>query len=237
MRTTLILAMFTASLAQAGWKDYQETRDLALDAAGITTIEIDAGAGSLEITGLSGADQVTVTAIITVPGKSEEKAQQIIADRLELSLERNGANAVIKGGFDTNGWSFGDSPSIRLEISVPRSVSLTVDDSSGSVTITNVSGDISIDDNSGAIKMSDVGGNVRIVDGSGSIDVEGVGEDIYVDDGSGSIAISHVKGTVTLKDGSGSIDVSDVEKDLIIKNDGSGSIRYSDIRGTVEDHS
>ena len=135
MRAILILAMFTVSLANAGWNDYEEIRDLRLDARGIGALKIESGAGSLEVEGISGADEIVVKAIILVPGKSDEKAQKIIADNLVLVLEKRGDSAILKGYFDGNNWSWGDSASVRLEVHVPNNLSLDVEDSSGSIVI------------------------------------------------------------------------------------------------------
>ncbi len=233
MRTILILGMFTASLANAAWRDYEETRDLTLDAASIDTVVIEAGAGSLEVRGNADANAISVTALIQVPEK-EEKALKIIESDLVLTLERDGDSAVLNGYFESNGWGWGDSPSIRLEVEVPDRVSLEVDDSSGSIIIRDVSGEIDIEDGSGSLQMSNVGGNVRIEDGSGSVSVEGVGGDISIDDGSGSITVKDVRGSVVVDDGSGSIKVTDVGADLIIKEDGSGSLNFARIEGRVE---
>ncbi len=234
MRGTLILAMFAASLAQANWGDVEEIRNLDLDAQGISGIEVESRAGSLEITGVSGSDEILVTAILRVPGKSEEKAAKIIADELVLTLEKNGDSAVLKGYFESNGW--GESPSVRLEVSVPSRFALNVVDSSGSLTVTGVSGDIEIDDSSGSITMNEVGGSIDITDSSGSITIVDAGADVSIEDGSGSIKVRNVGGSVTIDDGSGSISVKNVEQDLIILGDGSGSVKFADIRGSVEQH-
>ena len=233
MRTFLILGMFTASLASAAWRDYEETRDLTLDAAGIDTIVVEAGAGSLEVRGNADTDAISVTALILVPEK-EEKALKIIESDLVLTLRRDGDAAVLTGYFESGGWGWGDSPSIRLEVEVPDRLGLEVDDSSGSIVIRDVFGDIDIEDGSGSLQMSNVGGDVRIEDGSGSVTAEGIGGNFSIDDGSGSITVKDVRGSVVVKDGSGSINVSDVDADLIIKEDGSGSLNFARIAGRVE---
>ncbi len=233
MRTFLILGMFTASLVHAAWSDYEETRDLTLDAGGIDTVVIEAGAGSLEVRGSADAKSISVTALIQVPDK-EEKAQKGIESDLVLTLERDGDSAVLNGYFESSGWSWGDSPSIRLEVEVPDRVGLDIEDGSGSIKIWDVSGDIKIEDGSGSLQMSNVGGDIRIEDGSGSISVEGVGGDISIDDGSGSITVKDVRGSVIVDDGSGGINVSDVDADLIIEDDGSGSLNFARINGRVE---
>jgi len=237
MRTILILAMFTASLAYGARSDFQEVRDLTLGAGGLSSLVIDAGAGSLSIEGVDDGDTLQVTATIEIPGMDEEEARELMQRSLVLSLDEDGDKAVLKSYFRDTGWSWRDSPRIQLEVRVPARFALSIDDGSGSMTVHHVAGDIRIDDGSGLIEMRDVGGAVDIEDGSGSIDVEGVGGDLSINDGSGSIDVAAVTGSVTVDDGSGSITVKDIGGDLIIVDDGSGSINFSDIRGHVEDRS
>ncbi len=233
MRAFLILGMFTASLAHAAWLEYEETRNLTLDAGGIDIVEIEAGAGSLEIHGSADAQTISVTALIQVPEK-EQKALKIIESDLVLTLERAGDSAVLNSYFESSGWSWGDSPSIRLEIEVPDRMGLEIEDGAGSIKIWDVSGDIEIEDGSGSLEMSNVGGDIDIEDGSGSLVVDGVGGNISIDDGSGSITVKNVGGSVVIDDGSGGINVTDVGADLIIEDDGSGSLNFARINGRIE---
>jgi hypothetical protein len=234
MRSIIVMAMFTASLASAAWNDYEEQRDLNLSASGIDAVDIDAGAGSLEISGVSGADEIAVTAIILVPDRDDDKARKIIESDLVLTLEKQGDTAVLRAYFDHGSRLFGDSPRVQLIMRMPDNLNLAVEDGSGSMSVADISGTIDIEDGSGSITMTNVGGEVRINDGSGSITVDGVGGDISIDDGSGSIRVRGVAGSVVIDDGSGSINVSDVEQDLIIVDDGSGGLDFSDIKGQVE---
>jgi hypothetical protein len=234
MRATIILTMFIASLAYADWGDFQEERSLELAAQDMHGIEIESHAGSLVVTGRSGTDKILVTAVMDVPGHSDEQAKKLIENDLVLTLERNGDKAILKGFFEEGNWDWGDSPHVRLEVNIPRNFTLKVDDSSGSITISDVSGDIDIDDSSGSIDLNDVGGVLTIVDSSGSISVRGAGGDISIEDGSGSIKVRDVAGSVTIDDGSGSISVKNVEQDLIILGDGSGSVKYANVAGVVE---
>lgn len=233
MRTFLILGMFTASLAHAAWLDYEETRNLTLDAGGIDAVEIEAGAGILEIRGSADAKAISVTATIQVPEK-EEKALKMIETDLVLTLERVQDSAVLKSYFESSGWSWGDSPSIQLVVEVPDRMTLKIEDGSGSIKVWDVRGDIEVEDGSGSLEMTNVGGDIDIEDGSGNLVVKGVGGDISIDDGSGSITVENVRGSVTVDDGSGSINVSDVDADLIIEDDGSGSLNFARINGRVE---
>ena len=232
MRSFIVIAMFTASLAHAGWSDFEEVRDLELNAAGVSDFFIDAGAGSMTVQGDAKADSIKVTATIQVDESDEDKAREIIAKRLTLSLERDGDRVVLQSFFESSGWG-GSDGSVALEVVMPAGIPLRVDDGSGSIIIEDVVSDVEIDDGSGSLKIYNVGA-VDVDDGLGSIVIENASGDVEIVDGSGSITVNKVGGSVTIDDGSGSINVSDVDKDLIIEEDGSGGISVSDVRGTVE---
>src|SRR5690606_7013024 len=110
LQTLFTLLIFAANLVQAAWNEYEEKRDLALDADEVETLQIEAGAGSLDISGAAG-DRITVGAVIRVPEADEEEARELIADDMVLSLERNGRRAVLNSWFDRGSGLFGDSPS------------------------------------------------------------------------------------------------------------------------------
>lgn len=234
MRGIVILSLLTASLVYAAASDYVEVRDMQLPAEGLTVLQIDAGAGSLAVSGAADSGEIIVRATIIVPAKDDEAARQIIVSNMVLSLEHEGERAILASHFKSGWWSGDDSATIDLEVSVPDRLLLVVDDGSGSLVIENVRGDITIDDGSGSISLLDVGGDIRIDDGSGSIRAKEVGRSISIVDGSGSITVSSVGGSVFIDDGSGSIQVSDVAEDFIVEDDGSGSIKFAGVEGRVE---
>ena len=218
------------------WADYEEARELSLDTRGIDTLEIKAGAGSLDVVGSAEATEISVFAMIEIDTNDEDEARETIEEKMVLVLEQDSDTAKLTAYFEDGGWNWGwgDSPRISLEVQMPEGMHLNVDDGSGSIEIENVRGDVMMEDGSGSLSMRNVGGEVRIEDGSGSISVSGVGGDLSINDGSGSITVDGVAGSVTVDDGSGSIDVSDVEEDLIIVDDGSGGLNFSNIGGRVE---
>jgi hypothetical protein len=233
MRSLIVMAMFTVSLAHAGWSDYEEIRNLDLDADGISQLTINAGAGSMDVTGVKGLDKINVKATIVVPDEDEDKALRVIEKTIQLSLEESAGTAKLEAWFDSGLMSFGSRAYIVLEVSVPQGMAVNIDDGSGSIDVVDLAGDLTIDDGSGSIDIRNVA-HVRIDDGSGSIDLVDVAGDVSIVDGSGSISIEHVQGSVTIDDGSGSIEVTDIDSDLIIVDDGSGGLRFTDIRGTVD---
>ena len=232
MRSFIVIAMFAASLTHAAWNGYTEDRTLELETDGVSRLEIDAGAGGLVVTGSPDIDKILVTATINVPDEDEDDALEIIERKLRLALDEKDGEARLEAYFDNSGWSWGDSPSVDLDVRVPHGLELFVDDSSGSLEIMDAQSKVEIDDGSGSIRVVGVT-SLIIDDGSGSIKVRDVVGDVEIEDGSGSITVEKIGGGVTIDDGSGSIDVSDVELDLVIVNDGSGGLDATNVRGDV----
>ena len=233
MRGLIIMAMFAVSLADAAWNNYQEQRGLNLGTAGIRSVDIEAGAGSLDVSGVKGTDAIDVEATIEVPGADAGTARDIIESDLQLKLEKQGDKAIVKAYFDDKIWHTGDSPRVHLTVRMPQNLDLVIEDGSGSLSVSDVSGAIDIDDGSGAIRLANVGGRVRVNDGSGSIYARDIGGDMAIEDGSGSIDVEGVAGSVIIDDGSGSIGVRDVQHDLTIIDSGSGGVRIADVKGNV----
>jgi DUF4097 and DUF4098 domain-containing protein YvlB len=233
MRGLIVVAMFVASLASAEFGGYTEARNLQLPADGIAVLELDTGAGSLTITGVADAEDIRVNAQIRIIEDDEQTIRKVIESDMNLALERNSDRARLTATFDDKFWGGSDEHSIDLEVRMPASMKLKVDDGAGPIDIREVSADIRIDDGSGPILIRNIG-NLRIDDGSGSINVHAAAGDVTIDDGSGLISVEQVGGSVIIDDGSGAIDIRDVEYDLIIVDEGSGSLAVSDIRGTVK---
>ena len=215
MRCIVIIGLFTATLAHAAWNGYTEERNLELDSDGVSRLEIDAGAGSLVVTGVEGLDRIEVTATIQVPDEDAGDALEVIEDHLVLSLDKVRDEARLVAKFEAQSGFWGDSPSVALDVRVPHGIAMLIDDSSGSIKVMETHSDLRIDDGSGSIRVEQVQ-SVVIDDGSGSITVVGVAGDVEIEDGSGSITVENVGGGVTIDDGSGGINVTDVELDLVI---------------------
>jgi hypothetical protein len=235
MRLFMLLPFATlATPAFADWEnyDYQESRELSVDAGGLTSLTIDAGAGSLDISGVDGAESIEVTATILVSGARDEKARDFIKDRMELELERHGDEATLIADFG-GGMGWGKGGAIALDIRVPKGLDLDIDDGSGSIKILDTAGAIELNDGSGSIRIQNVS-DVRIDDGSGSIDIVNADGDVRIDDGSGSLTVRGVTGNIVVDDGSGSINVSDVQGNFRVVDAGSGSVSYRDIAGEID---
>ncbi|MET0552718.1 MAG: hypothetical protein ABW221_06755 [Vicinamibacteria bacterium] len=246
MKATLVAVLFVSAgaTAQAGMWDCGQTapREGRADAAGARSVRVIAKAGELKIRGVAGASEVTVKG--TACASRESGLSEV-----KLVTERRGDVVYVEAV--TPEWTWG-SAALDLEIDLPNSIPLDVDDGSGSAEVRDVAslkivdgsgelvidgirGALTVDDGSGSLQIANVGGEVKITDGSGEIVVRQAGSVLITEDGSGSIQINDVRGNVVVRnDGSGSIDVREVAGDFTVDDDGSGGIEHHGVRGHVK---
>lgn len=250
MRTEIAVFALTAALtttlpAIADCR-YEEPREVSAAAAGVSSVRIDASAGSLDVIGGRGATiKASGTACVS---------DRAYLDATRLTLRREGGTLVIEARTaETRGRWFGSNyATLPFVVEVPSNLPIDIEDGSGPLTVrgvfsasirdgsgpidvSDVAGDLRVRDGSGSMALERIGGTIRIQDGSGPIDVKGVGGDVIVEaDGSGSIDIQDVTGNVLIEDdGSGSIEVRNISGDLTVLDDGSGGISFKDVRGRV----
>ena len=192
-------------------------------------LTITAGSGALVVEGRSGASAVTATATVCA-------SEEWMLDEADVTLDRRGSSVDLETFYPEDSWRNDGYTRIDLHVKVPLGMAATIDDGSGSATLSGL-GDLTVDDGSGELYVEDIRGTVDIEDGSGGIEIRDVQGDVYVEDGSGSLDIVGVTGSVTVEDGSGSMDIRDVGEDVMAYDIGSGMLRVSDVKGdfTVRD--
>jgi hypothetical protein len=223
----LAMTMWFGGSARADDCTYKTSRNATIDASGISSIHIDAGAGFLKIHGRSGLEEVSVM------GTACASNLAMIAE-IRLHAKREGTTISIKAELpDGEQWSK-DSARLDLEIEVPESIPLRVTDSSGPIDIRSVAA-LDLQNGAGPMKVKSVQGDVTLKDGSGSIDVRDVAGSIkVVEDDAGGVKALKVEGSVLIKQsGSGKISVRDVGGDFTVESDGSGGISYRNVKGRV----
>ncbi len=199
--------------------DHTAEREAVVDAKGATAVRIDVGAGFLHVRGKEGLSEVRATG-----NACHERESKL--DEVELVGRRSGDKVVIETRMPSDG-----NCRIDVTIEVPSDLLVTLDDSSGELSLSNVAG-ADIEDSSGEIEVSDIAGDLTIDDSSGEIEVRNVTGSIRLNDSSGEIDVAKVDGDVLIEnDSSGDIRVSDVGGNLRIREDSSGSIRAVRITG------
>jgi hypothetical protein len=221
------LALVLPSLAFAWGNDCKvsEARQADADAGGATKVRVEAKAGELRIMGEEGLSEVQAR------GTACAKNEKTLA-KVQLRAERSGDEIHVVAEVP-DGW--GDDGRLDMELRVPASLAVEVEDGSGEIEIDNVAS-LRLKDGSGEIEVTGVRGSVVVEDGSGSIEILDVAGDVIIEnDGSGEIVVRGVGQDVRVeRDGSGSIRVEDVGGSFTVDRDGSGSIEHAGVEGEVD---
>lgn len=255
LRTVLLLPLALVSLAAAADDcRYTVERSLDLDAQGLATLKLDAGAGDLDVVGVTGL------ARIEVRGKACASEQVALAG-IQLSQQREGASAHVMTTIPDEGFSwqlFGSHYAyMDVRVRVPAELMLVLRDSSGDLDVTGIAAGLELTDSSGDISLRDIGGVVTLTDSSGDIELRGLDGSITIEsdssgdidlvdvsgdalvrsDSSGDVDFRRIKGNARIdSDSSGDIDFDTIGADASVGSDGSGEIRAGHVRGafTVE---
>jgi hypothetical protein len=244
MKKSIVVCIIvsTAFLSQGlfanGWGSAKLNKkvELALTDDAIVQLNIDVGAGDLSIMGKKGQSEITVIAKVF--------GEELNYDDYTLSLEKEGDKAVLIAQFNDNTYN---NERIDVEVTMPSSLALLVDDRSGDLTIESVNNGLTLNDRSGDIELNNIAGLIRIEDRSGDlvgkdlrgdvlindrsgeIQLKDVVGNVNIDDSSGDIRVKNVSGLVTVEDSSGDININGAG-DVRLKNDGSGDVNLRNIK-------
>lgn len=215
------LIISTAFLSQGlladGWgsAELHKEVELALADDEIKQLNIDVGAGDLFIMGKKGQTEITVIAKVF--------GEELNDDDYTLSLKREGNKAVLIAQFNDNTHN---NERIDVEVIMPPSLALLVDDRSGDLTIESVDNGLTLNDRSGDIELNDIAGLIKIEDRSGDVEGKNLRGDVLINDRSGEIYLNDVFGNVNIDDSSGDIRVKNVSG-LVTVEDSSGDININ----------
>lgn len=222
------------SLAALAGNEIKFERDLNLATDRLSGIEFDVAAGSLSIVGYEGSE-IKVHAIIESDDyKNMNDLMEDFNEKMDFSLTRDSGFALLNAKRKSHmSWGKSKNIAIHLEVAVPKSMDMIIDDGSGSINVEGIDGSVEIDDGSGAITLRQINNDVEIDDGSGAIELSDVRGAIKIDDSSGPIELKHIEGSVDIEDGSGLIMAKDIGGDFRV-DDGSGDIIVKDLGGQFE---
>ena len=249
LTSALLTVLSIAPSANAQWCVGARELAMEMDVRGVTSIEIQAVAGDLDIAGVPGIKQIQATGKACTKRRFRDRV-----DDIRIVEERDGGTLRIIADVPTSGRINSSLiGSLDLIITVPDDIPLNIMDSSGDI-VTKNTGPITLTDSSGDIQLHGVKGDVSIeMDSSGDIEVRDAGNvQIYIDssgdvdvrnalsltvdkDSSGDIEASDITADVMVgTDSSGDIDVKDVGGNLTVRRDGSGDIRYQRVAGSID---
>lgn len=249
MRTLMVfILIFLPVVALA--ESFDETRRLELSVEDIQKLKIQCGAGFLTVIGVKKMDRIRASAQIIVRGIQENEFQNFLQKHVQIALQKRNGDGILQAGVQK---SFPNKieAKINLTVKLPTTLPVNIDDGSGAIFVTGLSGGLNIKDNSGSIDIVNMAGKIKIADRSGSIEIREargnieiqdgsgliyvrlVNGDVNITDGSGEMKIQDVNGSVTVTDGSGNIDIQDITRDVFINEAGSGELNIDGVKGKV----
>jgi DUF4097 and DUF4098 domain-containing protein YvlB len=219
-----VLSLFAAAAAHAQWDACKVSADRSgqLDLAGIEKVVILAGAGDLQVTGSSSASRIEAR------GKACASSQEML-DQTRLTVRRDGSIATI----ETNMPEKNDGiSSIDLEVSLPSSLPVEAQDSSGDARLKGLKS-LSMQDSSGDLEIEGIAEAATVRDSSGDIDIENAAS-VRLEDSSGDIEVEEIRGDVEVtSDSSGEIRIEEIGGKVHIAQDSSGGIHIARVKGSV----
>jgi hypothetical protein len=225
--TGLLLYQFSSEVV-AGPCKFEKDIDLTVDLTSSNILAIHAGAGELDVVGVTGSNQAVIKGKVCA-----SKEEWLEESTVNTSVGNNAKIEVYLPSSD-NGWSWSGSSYVwmDLRIEVPADLALKVKDSSGDLFLKNIA-DLEIQDSSGDIEIESARGTISIADSSGDIDIDEAEGDLTIEsDSSGDINANDIRGSVlVLNDSSGDIDLTHISDDVVVEKDSSGDINVSDVGG------
>jgi DUF4097 and DUF4098 domain-containing protein YvlB len=222
-----VLALFAISCTHAmsmGRTEDTLTRSFNVSEGG--TLRMDVDGASVEID-TAGGNTVDVKVILKAHTSSKSKAKDIFDD-YKIDFDHSGKNVTIESDYDRGRklFSWGRRLSVRFIVTVPSKYNLDVKTSGGSISVSEIEGEIKVKTSGGSLKMDAVKGTVYGRTSGGSITLEGCTGDADVKTSGGSIRIGKVDGEVKAITSGGSIKVKEVKGTINAKTSGGSVTAY-----------
>jgi putative adhesin/SHOCT-like protein len=219
---------------------------VTVSSGGAASLSISNKWGDVRVTGDdSDSDTITVRTKASSWGRSQDDADEALG-KVNVRLEQGGDTWTVKSGLE------GASPGrvrIDYEITLPRSMGVSVSSLSGDIWIEELDGEQSITTLSGDITIADLGldngsGQVMktksgdIVGGAltGDISLSSLSGDVEINGFTGNLQVTTQSGDVTIQDGAGSVQVKTMSGDIeaALRDLGAKPVTVSSVSGDVE---
>jgi len=173
---------------------YSQTQALApvrIPAGAQVTIHTARGSITVHPTDSSSLD---VSANMTASGSNEEGADEAMG-KVPVKIEQNGNSYTIEPVNQDNSDA---QVSADLDVSMPKTASVTAKSDRGDISISGLAGSVSVAAQKGDVDVHDIGGDVtaeiesgdaKIADIAGNVRLQGHGSDIEVDDVKGNASL------------------------------------------------
>jgi DUF4097 and DUF4098 domain-containing protein YvlB len=207
-----------AALALVSASVRADTVEHAFDVSATGTLEIDTDVGSIRVR-TSDAPRVEVR-VERLNAKSQE---------LKVDFSQQGDTVRVTGDLPSHE---GGNYQVRFDVTVPRTFSLDLQTSGGSVSVDDLDGEVRAQTAGGSLQFGRMGGRVWGRTAGGSIQLENSRGDADLNTAGGSIDVGDVSGAVRVKTAGGSIHIGRAEGTVDAHTSG-GSVRIEESVGAV----
>jgi hypothetical protein len=248
MSTILVFLFIAPSFGKSYKFDYQKNIDLPRRAE----LVISNSYGNISITGAQ-VKMITINAVKNVRAIDEDEAENI-GEHIEIKAQKQGRRVNLKvrylrmAGRASSFWekllgtgsdSFG---SVDFDIIVPNECDVDIDNTSGEIRVSGITGMTRINGTSDLIKLSDIIGDIEINSMTGDIKTTNIRGNIDISSGGSNILFNGITGSIDIRSTSGNktgehlvgaVSISQTSGKVILKNL-DGDLRLKSTSGKVE---
>jgi DUF4097 and DUF4098 domain-containing protein YvlB len=236
----LLLSVGGCIIRTDGWwpqANVERTVELEHPLQAGATLAVGTASGSIHITGQE-VDRAHVVATISARAATEEQAQEL-AEQVSIRFEKSPGKLQIKA--DRPPQRKKQSISISYQIIAPRQSHIQCNSASGSLNVTDLTGNLDAHAASGSVEATQITGSVNLRAASGSVRCEDVQDgDVYLGSASGRVKLSEAAqiGVCDMHAASGSVVARTVQADSIKMRSASGSVTLTGARAqSIDLHS
>ncbi len=227
-RALLFLAL-TGSIALAS---SEENISQQFDVSAGGNLVIDVAFGTIDVA--SGTnDSVKIDAFRKIETTDAAKEKQYLSD-VPILINKEGNTVTVRARRTDRSWSWTGNTNMdaRYSIRVPKNFNLDLKTGGGTISASDVSGEIKVATGGGKLKLAQLkgpleaktsGGSIRLDDCTGALNVKTSGGEIRAHDGGGSL---------DARTSGGSIAVHDFKGDTMVKTSG-GQLSFENVRGKM----
>ncbi|MBX2953262.1 MAG: hypothetical protein KF870_12215 [Leadbetterella sp.] len=233
-----ILNLFLAMVLCTGLAMAQNTEPyLVKDFSGqrINRLEVSTSGGSIKVNGGTSTPKVKV--FIRSNSWNTKLSQKEIEERLEnyileVKVSGNTLICTAKPKKENFSWNNSNRLSIGFEIDSPGKVDTDLATSGGSITLSDLDGNLGFKTSGGSMDLNDLKGNIKGSTSGGSIKMNELSGDISLSTSGGSITAENSDGKIKLTTSGGSLTFNNLKGDIKGTTSG-GSIRANNVNGDL----
>jgi len=206
--------------------------------ASVKNVKVQTSGGGITVEGISNGQ--TKLEMYVVPNdrhdnltKEEIQAKLEKDYSIEIITNNQQVSAIVKQKNRITNWR--NELSVSFKLYTPTKINTDLHTSGGSISLTNVAGELDFKTSGGSLHLDHVGGKIDGKTSGGSIDVSDATSDIDLATSGGSISAKNCSAKINLHTSGGSLNLKNLNGDIKARTSG-GSVHGKDVTGDIEAH-